>query len=88
MNEICICAAVKFGNGLIIRGHRHADCFRTAEGMTPVPPSSPRPLQGFMTSENRFVDRLYGAALQIAAGIPSKSDRPFPGGELYSEDLY
>lgn len=45
--------------------------------------------QGFITSENRFVDRKEGCKLQRAAGIKSvDKNHPYLHDELYSEDLY
>lgn len=82
--EVCLCAAIRFDDGLIIRGHRHADCMRTAYNQTPRPIGHPE--QGFLTTLGRFVDRQDGLHLQQAAGIDSVR-----GGyqqELYSEDLY
>lgn len=86
--EIVICAAIKTGNHITIRGHRHADCIRTASQMSYVSQENLRNrIEGFITSRNRFVDRVEGLKIQKEAGIKSKS----PGGyvrELYSEDLY
>lgn len=86
-SEICICAAVQFADGRIVRGHRHDSCFRTAEGWTPKPDNHGH-VQGFITSRNRFVDRSEGARLQNAAGIESAHYRGPVNEELFSEDLY
>lgn len=86
--EIVICAAIKLPDGRIIRGHRHGDCLRTAGAMPGVDPRLA--VQGFMTSRNRFVDRIEGLDIQLAAGIPSaalKYGRDY-GTELFSEDVY
>lgn len=72
-----ICAAIKLKNNKIIRGHRHADCLRTAERMGVSVEGVRERIEGFMTSENEFVDRK--EAHQIHKGEE---------GELYSEDLY
>ena len=90
--EICICAAIKMKDDYIIRGHRHSDCIRTAEQI-PRYKKDGRPFgenQGFVTSRNRYVDRIEGAKLQKAAGIESKMPEGQESfhGELYSEDLY
>lgn len=88
--EICICAAIKTPTGFIIRGHRHCDAIRTAseiKALTKI--EIQRAEQGFVTSENRFVDRKEGCLLQIEAGIESvDKSHPYFHGELYSEDLY
>lgn len=85
--EICICAAVKFADGRIARGHRHDACFITAAGWKPIPDRDGH-VQGFMTSRNRFVDRAEGARLQNAAGIVSAQTGKPVVDELFSEDLY
>lgn len=85
--EECICAAVEFRDGRIVRGHRHDACFRTAEGWTPKPDAKGC-TQGFITSHNRFVDRTEGAKLQNAAGIVSAHTGQPINDLLFSEDLY
>ena len=86
--EICICAAVKDSDGVIYFGRRHADCMlsireRGKKMMSHVDGKE----QGFITSKNRFVDRIEGRELQILAGISSKWREGY-GSELFSEDLY
>lgn len=85
--EIVICAAILMSDGYIVRGHRHHDCIRTARE---IPRYKADPMldryQGFVTSRNRYVTRLEGKKLQVAAGVP-----PFRGKygvSLFSEDLY
>lgn len=85
--EICICAAVRFSDGRIVRGHRHDACFITAAGWTPKPARSGH-IQGFITSLNRFVGREEGAKLQNAAGLRSAHHGGVINEELFSEDLY
>lgn len=91
--EICICAAVKTTTGKVFRGHRHSDCF-AAIRTRKLAPSQESNEQGFVTSNNRYVDRAEGYDLQIAAGIKSANQEFSPAGEycqegqLYSEDLY
>lgn len=84
--EICICAAIKMG-GLIIRGHRHDDCLRNIKARRL---DSEPIVQGFMTSQNRFVDREEAMQLQRAAGEKSaySPDGELHGDILFSEDLY
>ena len=86
--EICICAAVKTECGDIIRGHRHADCFRAIEARNKKILKE-RHGQGFITSRNRYVDRAEGAKLQREAGIKSRAGFEFQMDDiLVSEDLY
>lgn len=85
--EICICAAVKTGGNVVIRGHRHADCIRTIKEYNGTPLLTPE-AQGFVTSRSRFVTREEGRKLQDAAGIPSADETGYRGDTLFSEDLY
>lgn len=94
MKEQIICSAVR-RNEKIWRGHRHSDAIRSMHDELGYTMSRKdiqliRAEQGFMTSENRFVDRVEAMNIQVAAGIPSvlKGDQAYLGGELYSEDLY
>lgn len=96
--EIVICSAIKLPNGKIFRGHRHADCLRTAKafvdwngGVDPGEHHWHRSMsrdQGFITSRNRYVDREEAYKLQIAAGIRSVSPGGYRSETLFSEDLY
>lgn len=89
MKEICICAAVRTKNGYIVRGHRHSDAMRVVRGMPDYKDEHPYGKdQGFVTSLNRYVDRIEGMKLQLDAGIPSADPLGYRSDELYSEDLY
>ena len=88
IKEVCVCAAVKTDAGEIYRGQRHGDCVMAMRGRGKKMGQRGED-QGFITSRNRFVDRIMGMRLQLAAGIKSAN----PGGyfqdnELFSEDLY
>lgn len=83
--EICICAAVRLMDGLVVRGHRHHDCLRAAGEMKRIPLGA---AQGFITSRGRFVDRREAMQLQLAAGIVSADEGGYRGDGLFSEDLY
>ena len=86
--EICICAAVKTEEGVIIRCHRHSDGLMAllTKGLNRLKePES----QGFITSMNRYVNRSEARELQRAAGITSASKDGFISEvDLFSEDLY
>lgn len=89
--EIVICAAVRMYDGYVVIGHRHSDAIRTAQAIPRY--KDQRPFgenQGFVTSKNRYVNRIEGAKIQKAAGIKSKmpEGQDYLHGELYSEDLY
>lgn len=81
MTEICICAAIKMESGLIIRGQRHDDCILTAIKMK-LDERVTQAKQGFLTSNNRFVDR------KEAMIIMKKLFPGLKGDILFSEDLY
>jgi len=87
MKEICICAAVIAENGNIYRGHRHGDCIESILRRKKSPKKDPK-AQGFITSNNRYVDRYEGFKLQKEAGIKSVWDEGYHGEVLFSEDLY
>jgi hypothetical protein len=84
--EIVICSAIKFSEDLIIRGHRHSDCFYSAVRF--YGENNPNAEQGFMTSQNRFVGRKEGLKLQLLAGIKSENPQGYDKKMLFSEDLY
>lgn len=63
---------------VIIRGHRHNDCIRTARSKPYITDDDVKnSTQGFITSKNRFVDRK--EAHLIHCGVE---------GTLFSEDIY
>jgi hypothetical protein len=77
--------------GLVVEGHRHADIIRTMLNLLGKRTCSNgencagESIQGFVTNENRFVDRR--EAMKIARDAHQIiSDTTFA--ELYSEDLY
>jgi hypothetical protein len=85
----CICAAIKLPDGYIIRGHRHHNCFRTLDDSPRYKETSALSIvQGFVTSENKFVGRYEALDIQQAANIPSSNPIGYIGNQLYSEDLY
>ena len=91
--EIVICSAIKTGDGLIIRGHRHCDCFhnfseRPNPSLKVYRESLAMTEQGFITSRNRFVGREEALKIQILAGKKSNDPHGYRGEILYSEDLY
>jgi hypothetical protein len=89
--EICICSAVIAEDGRIFRGHRHHHCIWILEDLDLKLKYGPsNETQGFITSRNRYVNRLEAFQLQKAAGIPSANKTGYREGlqELFSEDLY
>ena len=86
VKETCICAAIKTTCNQVIRGHRHHDCISIAMAnmLDPIGLEG----QGFVTSTGRYVDRLEGYQLQVAADIESVARGGYRGVRLFSEDLY
>lgn len=81
-----ICSAILMPDGYVIRGHRHNDCLRTASGILRYKEKGEeRILQGFVTSNNVFVNR---ASAMIIAKNAGQVDEKHKGKELFSEDLY
>lgn len=89
--ELIICSAIHYG-GRTWRGHRHRHALQAMNdelsyNMTRKELSSIEHNFGFMTSENRFVDRK--EAYKIAKEANQIIDIEHKAGfELYSEDLY
>ena len=97
--EYILCAALDY-NGIIIAGYRHSDCYKVLEMMrNKVFDPSPvfvthndddlpgRDKQGFLTSHNRYVNRVEAWEIakandQIVYGKDSSDDF------LISENLY
>lgn len=93
MKEKILCASVNY-NGTIICGHRHGDCYDVLKnllGLTTSEELPGREHQGFLTSDNRFVDRKEAWIIakennQIKFGLDASEN----GEEsiLISENLY
>lgn len=99
MNERILCAAIWFKEiipravhrpintpgGVVLCGFRHGDIISQ---LLPLNNKKLHELgihvQGFLTSENRFVDRKEGAILFVNCG----GKLNYSTKELYSEDLY
>lgn len=79
--EVIICAAVCASDGKVVGGHRHNDAIRALQAMDGYEREQPRGNdQGFLTSNNRFVNRREAYRLHFP-------DRAEPD-ELRSDDLY
>lgn len=88
MKELIICSAMKMADGYIIRGHRHHNCFQTAQSIPRYADNFDDKVQGFITSLNRFVGREEAYKLFVEAGQVSASPDGHHGEQLFSEDLY
>lgn len=79
--EVIVCAAVRASNGKIVSGHRHNDAIRALQAMDGYECEQPHGEdQGFVTSNNRFVNRREAYRLHFP-------DRAEPD-ELRSDNLY
>jgi len=76
--------------GLVVTGYRHGQCMWTMGCLTGLRSVTFAPdgvgdyEQGFLTSKNRFVDRVEGAKIHVANG----GKLNYSSKRLFSEDLY
>ena len=71
-------------NGIVICGWRHHCCILTFSAITgETDTDRGENVQGFLTSQNRFVNRVEGAKIAFQAGQIKEQLI-----NLYSEDLY
>ena len=71
--------------GIVFSAHRHLQCLYQMIAMTGKSQhEAGEEVQGFLTSENRFIDRELAAKIHIKNGGKLKHSTR----ELYSEDLY
>ena len=98
VKERILCAAIwyKDGNkhlhqpknieeGYVMCGRRHNNIITLYYDLTGKMTRRETSIQGFITSSDRFVDRLEGNSIAIAAGQTKYNKE---GEELISEDLY
>jgi hypothetical protein len=74
--------------GVVFCGHRHYNCMYMMRGLTgkrSVESEVGKYIQGFLTSQNRFVDRTEAAEIAIRE---NQLIVPYLMKVLYSEDLY
>lgn len=72
-------------SGYVMCGRRHHNVISLNYALTEKPTRHENSTQGFVTNLNRFVDRLEGNAIAIAAEQVIGNTE---GDELISEDLY
>jgi len=71
-------------HGIVFCGWRHSNCIYQKVAITGLRDAeSGESIQGFLTSWNRFVDRIEAAEIALAAGQIDKIN-----GQLYSEDVW
>lgn len=95
MNQYILCAAIWFNDGkeyvhqpkninygFVVCGWRHHNCF--AQGrIFKVKLNKIEHTQGFLTNDNKFVDRIEAAKIAHGAGQTNELKK-----KLYSEDIY
>ncbi|MFW6243157.1 MAG: hypothetical protein ACOC2W_03265 [bacterium] len=72
--------------GIVFCGWRHPNCMYqmiAITGLRSCKSEVGEYIQGFLTSKNRFVDRIEGAEIHVKNGGTLNY-----GNQLYSEDLY
>ena len=95
MQEYILCSAIHYDTGIreahqpeniefgiVVCGYRHSSCLTIKSQISKLWVVH-RPVQGFLTSENRFVDRKEASQIAYKAGQIDKFKDT-----LYSEDLY
>jgi hypothetical protein len=83
-------------SGFVVTGFRHANCYATVSAILgqdktiEMKQQVGREGQGFLTSNNRFVDRKEGMIIAMTAGqlLYPKLHEGNENAELTSEDLY
>jgi len=75
-------------SGIVFCGHRHHNCLHMMVAMTgKYQHQAGEEVQGFLTNKNRFVDRIEGLQIALAANqVMDLSD--VRGNRLHSEDIY
>lgn len=80
-------------SGIVVTGLRHCNCIDTVKTLSDLrtvklaPDGVGEHIQGFLTSDNRFVDRKRGAEIAWRMKQIKDEGRANPN-KLYSEDLY
>jgi hypothetical protein len=80
--------------GIVVCGHRHCNCIDILKSLSNLrsvtigPDSVGDYVQGFMTSHNRFVDRLEAMQIAILRAQVKEENLYNPLIGLFSEDLY
>jgi hypothetical protein len=86
MERIKESAILFLPNGKVYTGKRHHDCIRKIVEETGIRPVKAENPQGFVTEEGRFVDRVEGGRIAIAAG--QIKELKYHHEDMFSEDLY
>lgn len=77
-----VCAAIMINDNMVISAHRHCDAYEILHN-DGIAASSVKIVEGFITDEQKFVDRYEAAKIAFAANQTETLCSP-----LYSEDIY
>ena len=101
MPELVLCAAIYYPDGItyehqprniekgfVVAGRRHHNCLMTVSILSDDKAllKTTGPVQGFLTTEDRFIDRFEACKIAVANG--QVKEGATVSGRLYSEDLY
>ena len=88
VSEIDSARPVNCSTGAVFSGHRHHNCLHLMCSITgKADYEMGKSIQGFLTDKNRFVDRIEGLQIALAANqVLDLTD--VRGNRLHSEDLY
>ena len=80
---------INIEKGVVVCGYRHNDIISTVKSLTELrtvklgPDSVGETVQGFLTSTNRFIDRVEAARIAVRNGQISEEKK-----QLFSEDVW
>jgi hypothetical protein len=74
--------------GIVSCGLRHCNCFPLLYEMYPPIVHTHEEVQGFLTSQNTFVDRFEALKIATEAGQLVGREKHSPEDRLMSEDIY
>lgn len=84
-DEVLSSSPKNIEKGRVICGFRHSNIIRLYYSLFEQPTRRETSVQGFLTSHNRFVNRLEANKIAMDSGqVPDNTE----GDELISEDLY
>ena len=81
---ICKSQPYNISSGFVVSGRRHSDCYSTLTILGYELDTNYTDIQGFVTSDNLFVDRHEAFEIAVKSGQVEDRENKF----LISEDLY
>jgi hypothetical protein len=86
-NDHSVHRPTNIDTGVVICGYRHCNCMEFASFMF-TRKEMAGCVQGFLTNNNRFVDRIEARKIAESCGQILGSEHTSKGNELYSEDVW